>query len=129
MESTIFIARIIGPFMLIAALGIIFNPTTYERVMEDFFKNSALVYIGGAIALLIGLIIVLNHNIWIAGWPVVITIFGWVALVKGAWLIVFPNIRSNIAETFRKNPALMVGNATIMLILGGFLTAMGYFVR
>lgn len=128
MENSIFLAKILGPYIIIVALGIMFNLKTYQRVMEDFFKNSALIYLGGVLALIIGLLIVLFHNVWAANWAVIITIFGWLALIKGAWLIILPNTMTKITEAYQKNAVLLVVHSAIILILGVFLTVVGYFV-
>ena len=41
MGTSIFIAKILGPFLLVAALGIISNQKFYQKVMEDYSKNAA----------------------------------------------------------------------------------------
>jgi hypothetical protein len=39
---------------------------------------------------IIGLLIVVSHNIWVKDYRVVITIFGWLSLVKGIAYMAFP---------------------------------------
>lgn len=127
MENTLILAQIFGPYLIIVAIGIMFNLKTYQRVMEDFFKNSALIYLGGVMALIFGLVIVLLHNVWMAHWAVIITIFGWLGLIKGAWLIIFPNTVAKFTEAYKKKTALLVVHLLIILILGVVLTIRGYF--
>ena len=128
METSIFLAKLLGPYCIIVAVGILFNLKTYQKVMEDFCKNSALLYLGGVLALFFGLLIVLFHNVWVANWTVIITILGWLGLIKGAWLIIFPNTVAKVTEAYQKNVALLVVHLVIILALGVFLTVMGYFV-
>lgn len=53
MTNSIFLAKIIGPYCVIAAIGIFFNRTIYQKMVEDFAKSPALIYLGGALALII----------------------------------------------------------------------------
>ena len=126
MESSIFLARLLGPYCIIVALGILLNLKTYRKVMEDFFKNPALVYISGVMALLFGLLVVLFHNVWAAEWTVIITVFGWLGLIKGIWLIVFPNRLAKITEAFLRRVDFLVVHLLIILLLGIFLSCVGY---
>lgn len=128
MEKSIFLAKVLGPYCIIVALGIMFNLKTYHKVMEDFFKNSALIYLGGVIALLIGLLVALVHNVWMADWAVIITIFGWLGIIKGAWLIILPNTVAKLTEAYQKNTALLMVHLVIIFALGIFLSVRGYFV-
>lgn len=128
MENSIFLAKLLGPYCIIVAVGILFNLRTYQKVMEDFCKNYALIYLGGVVALLFGLLVVLFHNVWVCNWVVIITIFGWLGLIKGAWLIILPNTVAKLTEAYQKNVALLMVNLVIILALGVFLTVKGYFV-
>ena len=48
----------------------------------------------GMITLLIGLPIVLLHNIWIGTLPIIVTVFGWIIVLKGCLRIL--NLSSKI---------------------------------
>jgi len=128
MENSIFLARILGPYCIIVGAGVLFNVKSYQKVMEDFCKNSALLYLGGIFALLFGLLILLFHNVWAANWTVIITIFGWGGLIKGAWLIIFPNSLTKLTEAYKKKTALLKVHLLVVIVLGIFLTVKGYFV-
>ena len=99
----------------------------YQRIMEDFSKNAALIYFGGALALIVGFLIVLTHNVWVAGWPVIITIFGWLGIIKGAWLFIFPDAVNKFVEAYQKKTSLLVVHIALVLVIGVILTISGYF--
>ena len=128
MQSSIFLAKLLGPYCIIVAVGILFNRKIYQKLMEDFCKSTALIYMGGVLALFFGLLIVLFHNVWVGGWPVVITVFGWLGLIKGAWLIIFPNTVVRFTEAYQKNVVLLTVHLVIVFAIGAFLTIVGYFV-
>ena len=127
MENSVFIARILGPCMLIVALGFMRNRGFYQRVMEDYCKNAFMVFFGGMLALIIGIVIVLCHNYWVAEWYLVITIYGWGAIIKGAWLLVFPNTVPKFMQAYQKNKALFTAHIVFVVLFGAYMTLFAYF--
>jgi len=127
MQTSLFFAQIIGPCLMIVGVGILANPVAYERLMGDFPKSAAMLYLGGVLALVIGLLVVLTHNVWKAGWPTVITIFGWLSIIKGAWLLVFPDTVPAVMKIYQKKSSLLFVHTIVILLIGLGLTVFGYF--
>jgi hypothetical protein len=127
MAITVFIGKILGPCFLIVGIGIMFNRKFYKKVMEDFCKNPALIFFGGLFTIFIGFIIVISHNVWIIGWPVIITIYGWGGIVKGIWLIVFPESILKFMKTYQENEVLLTARPIVIIVLGSILTVFSYF--
>ena len=129
MENSIFLAKILGPYCIIIAAGILFNLESYQKLIEDFCKHSALLYLGGILAFLFGFLIVLFHNVWVADWPIIITIFGWGGLIKGAWLILFPSRLIKLTKACDEDTILLLTLLFVITstVFGIFLTFMGYF--
>ena len=127
MDNSVFLAKLIGAYMVIVATGILINRKIYQRLMEDFSKSPALAYIGSALSLIIGILIVLVHNVWVLGWPVIITIFGWLALLKGIILVIFPGSVVKLTQIYQKKECLLTVNLIIFLLLGIILVVRGYF--
>jgi hypothetical protein len=128
METSIFIARIFGLCYLIIGVGFLFNRKAFQRIMEDFCKNAALSFYGGMLALVVGIVIILTHSVWVANWTVIITIIGWAGLIKGIWMIVFPNTVSKFMQAYR-NKALMMFHSIAAIAFGAVLTYFGFFSR
>ena len=121
MEASKILARIIGPAMVIPAIGIFLNFNTYQAMIGEFSKSPSLCYLGGFMALLMGLITLQFHNKWEAGWSVVITILGWIALIKGVALIMFPG-----SSWYVTSPTTLIVSLAISCAVGIFLTIEGY---
>lgn len=126
MEGSIFLAQIFGLYFIIVASGGLFNPKAYQKVLEDFAKSPALLYFSGIFALIFGILVISFHNIWTAHWTVIITIIGWAGLVKGIWLIVFPESAVKFTQLYHKKPNLLTVHLIIALALGIFLAVKGY---
>ena len=73
-----------------ASVGAFFAADHYRKIADDLFNNAGLTYLAGFITVVIGLLVVTYHNRWTKNWTVLITILGWLALVKGIFLIAFP---------------------------------------
>jgi len=127
MENSVFIAQILGPVCLIIATWLILKWEAYLRIMEDYFKNTALVFFGGMLPLIIGLVVVLCHNVWVANWRIIITIYGWGGIIKGIWILFFPNSVSRFIQVYQKSKALVVIQTVVIIAIGVVLTIGGYF--
>lgn len=128
MEMSILMARFLGPFFVVVGIGVLLNLKRYQKLIMDFFENTAVLYLGGVMAFAIGIVIVLFHNVWTLNWGIIITILGWVSLVKGIVLIVCPAVMVKMANVCHKNAAVLAIDAVVFLVIGAFLSLMGYFV-
>ena len=126
MGSANFIAQIIGLLFCIDAVGVLVNTAFYRRIVEEFIESPALCYLGGILALFFGLFILNFNNAWTADWTVIITIIGWLSVVKGVLLIVFPKVYLNFSNWMRMGDAMMRYIGIIYLLLGLFLTFKGF---
>lgn len=126
MENSLLLAKFIGPYVILIGTGLLLNQKTFRQIMEDFPKNHSLVFVTGMITFVAGLSIVLFHNIWVKDWRLAITLFGWVALIKGAWLVLLPETLSKTTKLYVANFKLVLIPWFIMLLVGFFLTFKGY---
>ena len=102
MEFSILVAKIIGIIYLSFGIGLLLNSKYYQKVFRKILNDSSYIILGGIIAIIIGVIIINEHNIWISNWTVIITIIGWVALIKGILLLAFPKF-TNVFEKLLSN--------------------------
>ncbi|MBP6911047.1 hypothetical protein KBC03_05695 [Patescibacteria group bacterium] len=75
---------------LVCTLSLIIRPKWYKKVVSDMVEHPAIMFITALINLVGGAAIVLHHNIRTWDWTVAITLIGWLAIVKGAIRILFP---------------------------------------
>ncbi len=118
METSIFIAKLVGPVLIVGGLLGLFRPGEMKRLAEDFLASRPLIFGAGFLALLGGLAIVNTHNVWTDDWRVVITLLGWVSMVAGILRMGFPN-------TIRKIGTLMIDRPVVLRVAGGIQLAVG----
>lgn len=82
---TVFLARFVGLFTLLLLAGLLIRGSaTIDAAVAD--QPVMLVY--AIISLATGLAMILGHNVWSGGvLPVVVTLVGWLILVKGLLLL------------------------------------------
>jgi len=127
MEHSIFLAKLVGPYCIIVALAFLLNRQNYDLVVEGMLSNAGVRCIGGMIGLLIGLLLVNTHNVWEYSWVVIITLMGWIALIKGITLFVFPNHFIKFAESYTKKKNVVKVQLCLTFVFGLLLTYQGYF--
>jgi len=125
--STAFLAKVIGPYCMIVSAAFLLHREDYQKVVEGFLNNEGVKYLGAFLALLIGLLIVNTHNVWEASWVVLITLIGWISIIKGIWLLMFPNNVRRFMEAYQKDSTFLKVQLCWTFILGVFLTYKGYF--
>ena len=124
-SRTIFISRMIGLYCLIASLIMFTHKSAMVEIENTLVHSPAMLFIGGIITLVAGLAIVLSHNVWSGGTlPVVVTLLGWIALIKGV-LLLSPGTTSGFWDSFQYE-RLYYLYASISFVLGAYLTYGGF---
>ena len=127
MRLTAILAQVIGLFTVITTLAMLLQRRMTEEVISSLIANRALLYVVGLIATLCGLLIVLSHNVWKGGaLPIVVTLLGWLILLRGILFLVLPRetiqyVYRNL--NFRRNYPII---AAVGLGLGLLLTYAGF---
>jgi len=127
MDTSIFLARLIGPIFAVIGVSLLLNREAYHAVAEEVLKGKALLYVFGAMALTGGLAIVLTHNVWVWGWPVIITLLGWLMVIRGSLRILLPEQVAALAvRTLARAPLLFPISGVVVIVLGAVLCWKGY---
>ena len=126
MNTSIFLAKFIGPLALVLGFGVLFNRDAVRAVLDEFIRNRAILFLAGLITFPAGLAIVLTHNVWVADWPVIITIVGWLTAFSGAIRIVAPEGAIRYGRRAYERPNGPLFSAAIWIALGVTLSFFGY---
>jgi vacuolar-type H+-ATPase subunit I/STV1 len=127
MDVSQFIAQLIGPIYLAVGISGFINRTQYMQFVKDFRITFGVQLASGAIALLIGLVMIRFHSIWSFDWRGVITLFGWIALLKGITLLVLPaKVGQGLADQIIQRPQLVGAMFGFCILLGLVFSYFGY---
>lgn len=127
MQTSIFIAKLIGPILVVIGLTVLFKLEVLRDVARDVMAGSGLLFVAGILALLAGLVLVNTHNRWVWDWPVIITAFGWISILGGIVRIAFPGFARDFGGRMLAREGMLRVMGGAQLLLGAFLCWKGYF--
>ena len=90
MESSVVIAQIFAVAYLAFATGLVVSKEYYQTNIPKLIASPTYVLLGGFVTTVLGMLIVIYHNVWEANWTVLITIIGYIMLIEGVLLLVAP---------------------------------------
>jgi len=126
MDITTLVASLYGPVALAVGIGILLNKKYYKNVFENFMKEAGLVYFGGAAALIAGILILSNHsNVWTLDAAGLVTLIGWIAVLKGLALFILPKQMIAFTKVFTSDNAL-TAVAIVAILLGAYMSNAAY---
>ena len=108
------LAGLVGPVIVALAATEILNFRIWDTSIPQ------VIYLNGTLLVVAGIAILRGHNRWVLGWPVFVTLAGWVALLGGLYRMFVPEGRQA-----PRTPALYVGLA-LMGAIGLLLTYQAY---
>ncbi|HEV7738411.1 MAG TPA: hypothetical protein VGO47_13690 [Chlamydiales bacterium] len=91
---SVFLALVIGAYLVLVSLAMLIQHQHSKRLLNEFYANHALVVFSGQIWIILGLLLIVGHNVWEMEWPVIITIAGWVMLLQGIYRVFAPMLFS-----------------------------------
>jgi hypothetical protein len=117
------LAVLMGSALVIVGITV-FNKSYFNAVMTDLVNSKGLLWVTGLITFVMGTVIVALHNVWSADWRVLVTLLGWLTVIKGAVIILFP---SSMTLFYRRSLSnqLLTYSGIYALVLGGGLLLLG----
>ena len=86
---SLFVAKFWGWYLIIFFFILSFNPKRIVQIIKDL-EDQKFVILISFLAIIIGLLNILFHNIWESDFRLIITLIGWIALLIGLALFIFP---------------------------------------
>ena len=123
MELSVFLAKVLGLYLVIVAPAALLNRKHFPRLIKEFSDSLAIVVLSGLVALVLGLLLVVSHNVWTADWRVIITLLGWLTLIKGIVRFAFPD---KVARLWTAASRWWATVLVAFFILGVYLTYKGF---
>lgn len=123
MNASNYLAELWGITIAVVSLALLINPKRLEKFFTEM-ENEAIMFLGGTATLVIGIAMVLIHNVWVKDWRVIITLLGWLSILKGADILFLPKrMRKRWAKMEKPQWQLIF---TLLLVSGMILTYLGF---
>ena len=126
MQTSIFLAKLMGPVMIVIGLAVLIHQEDFRKLSQEFISSRALLFLSGMIILPAGIAILIVHNVWRLDWRVLITIMGWLMTIGGAVRLLAPRFVTERANTVLKHPQMLLIAGIIWAAIGFVLFFFGY---
>jgi uncharacterized membrane protein len=119
-----YLAEIWGIFLVVVPLALLINQKYLKRLFAEV-ENEATMFFLSIVSLVIGLAMILAHNVWAKNWQVIITILGWLALIKGIAVLFLPKLVKKWVKKIENAPFLPYA-LMIMVLIGLVIAYLGF---
>lgn len=126
MDRSVFLSRVIGIYMLVVSVAMLINMSSFVNMINELVSNKSIMFLSGFFTLIIGILLVVSHNVWRWNWSLLITIIAWIVFIKAISLIFFPHILDTLTTTFVQNSKFAYGCAIFDFVVGIILLFQGY---
>jgi hypothetical protein len=125
--TTLFLAKLIGLFAVLTAGWMMLEREEALDRIHYLLQDRDLRLIWGLLAVAAGLAVVIGHNVWRGGLlPIVVTVVGWLILLKGVALTVMPPAAwGQVLQTLHFEADFYAWLA-VPLAIGVYLTLAGF---
>ena len=110
------LSHMLGIVFIVLGLSIYLNKAWTAIVIDEFTKSQGLIWLAGLITVMLGAFLVVTNNLWISGLPIVITVIGWLTLLKGATILIFPNFSINYYKKINTGKIFTWGGIIIFIL-------------
>lgn len=122
-DTSTFLAKFWGWYLIIFFFVLSLNPKRIVQIMKDLYDQK-FVIIFSFLAIILGLLNILLHNVWKNSWILIITLIGWVSLIIGLALFIFP--KKTIKWLNYINVKFVQIIYLLLFLIGVFLLNMAY---
>ncbi|OGM98276.1 MAG: hypothetical protein A2915_04130 [Candidatus Yanofskybacteria bacterium RIFCSPLOWO2_01_FULL_41_34] len=126
MNISIYLARVFGIYLVVACVAKFLNKKHLSKILDDFSKSTGLVVFSGFMHLFLGLLIVVAHNVWTSDFRGLVTLMGWMGVMKGGLRILVSTKIGHFGKEFAGGKKLVLWGlvwlaAGIYLLYSGFV--------
>lgn len=115
---TLVLARAYGIGILIVALSALLAPGRMKSAFADFAQSPGLTFLSALFAVVLGLTLVTIHSIWADFPAALVSLLGWVILLKGALLLAAPEGLMKLGAAASDSIAIVRAWGAFALVLG-----------
>jgi hypothetical protein len=123
MVISLFLAKALGLYLLILGITMFANKIEFLYNLREMIKHRPVMYLSAFITLILGILLVISHNLWVWDWRLIITLLAWWIFIKGVLRVIYPQIDRRWQKLLDSN-TFYYCSATLVIILGLIL---GYF--
>jgi len=119
-----YLAEIWGISIVVICFVLLTKPKYLKRLFVEIENETTMLFLG-IVSFVIGLAMILAYNVWAKNWQVIVTILGWLSLLKGLSALFFPECVTKWAKKMENAPFLPYA-LVAMVLIGLLITYLGF---
>lgn len=124
MDISSFLAKAWGLYFIVTASCLLASAQT-RTILLEISKERVFLILSGFIAIILGILSILSHNIWTSDWRTIVTLLGWLTFVKGILRFLAPDLAPHLQKKIEKRQDIMNGALVAVLFIGIYLLLQG----
>jgi len=125
MNVSIAITQVLGIVFTIMGLSVVIDRKNVSTALEKVTQDRGFLWLWSFLILTMGAVIVVMNNVWTSGLPLLVTVLGWLTVIKGAFLLLLPGPAIALYRKCNRDGVLIFGGI-IALLLGLVLLYLGF---
>lgn len=123
MTSIEIIILVYAGLMTAIGVALISQPRLLSKILMDITEDAKDMFGFGVWTLIMGLVVIgiAGHQITWIGTLWLVPLLGWITVIKGAALVLVPDVIKPMVKSFRKSTGLMVFAGLVSLVIGIWL--------
>ncbi|MEO1844216.1 MAG: hypothetical protein ABGZ37_08060 [Akkermansiaceae bacterium] len=125
MKTSRFIARVFGLTGVVLSIAIVASGGALMERLLEAMNDPGILIMTAIMTLLLGIAIVVGHHVWDGSWRVVITVLGYLTVLKGFVLLVWPSALLEISNGMYEG-GVMPAQIIFAVVFYGWLMWLGF---
>lgn len=126
MLLTLLLAKVFGLALVAIGIALIAYRDLYAQMTRDFIQQRLLRTVISFSELVVGLFIVIGHNVSSPVPAAVITVLGWMFVLEGASYLLLPEKWTTRFVSAVNRPQVFIASGVIGIVLGIYLADYGF---
>jgi hypothetical protein len=119
-------ARVLGPYLVAITITALARASEMRSLLSQFDAGPVWPWLTGAFVLLGGLVVVALHQYWRGAAAIIVSVVGWMTILKGVFLIAFPHPYLSIAGSAVNTGTWWRAGFVVIALVGLYLTYVGW---
>ena len=126
MDVSKFLSKVIGIYLIVVSVSMFTNMQLFMENVNALIHQPQSMFVAGFMTLIIGIMMVVSHNIWRWNWQGLITLIGWITLLKAVSIVLYPQFIDQATTLFMQNINVAYATAGIDFVIGFILSYIGF---
>jgi hypothetical protein len=125
-ESTRTLSRVVGPTLVALGLLLLVRRGELTAILADFAQDAALGVVMGLVGFVAGLVMLAYHSRISSLAALVLTLLGWLMMLRGLMLLFAPSMVVTAASWFTDTPHALDATGAAIALIGAWISTVGF---